>query len=151
MKDGVIIPRCYTVDPFIKNIEIPSTISIFEVADFSIYSFLTLFCHETGSSNSKFNINRCNVTQFSRRFRFLRSRWWASGLKADLYRKYWIYKISIFQKSIFWWKIDIMGWNMDSRTSPEPLGPSQTPKMQRNPNKNKKTPIFFVLRAVLLN
>ena len=33
---------------------------------------MTLFCHETGSSSSNFNTNKCNMKQFARRFRFLR-------------------------------------------------------------------------------
>ena len=37
-------------------------------------------------------------------------------------------KFPIFQKSVFWWEIDIQGWNMDSTTSLEPRGPSWTPK-----------------------
>ena len=53
--------------------------------------FLTLFCHKTGSSSSKFNIHRCNMKHFSRRFQFLRSRWWVYGRKVDLYRKCWFY------------------------------------------------------------
>ena len=35
IKDGGKVPECYKVDPFIKNIVISSTISMFEVADFS--------------------------------------------------------------------------------------------------------------------
>ena len=84
-----------------KNIEFSSTISIFEVADFSIYWFLTLFCHETGSSSSKFNINRCSMKQCSRRFRFLSSRWWVYGRKVDLYRKYWFYIFFCFKHWFF--------------------------------------------------
>ena len=63
----------------------------------------------------------------------------------------WIYientdfiKCSIFQISIFWWKIDIPGLNMDSRTALEPLGPAQTPKQIRRARKNQKILKFGV-------
>ena len=60
--------------------------------------FLSLFCYETGSSSSRFNIHSCSMKQFSRRFRYLRSRWWVYGRKIDLYRKYWFYKTFDFSK-----------------------------------------------------
>ena len=84
-----------------KNIEMSSAISMFEVVDFSIFWFWTLFCHEIGSSSSKFNINRCSMKQFSHRFRCLRSPCWAYSMNVDLNRKYRLYKTFDVQQIVF--------------------------------------------------
>ena len=64
--------------------------------------FLTLFCHETGSSSSKFNTKRCNLKEFSRRFRFLRSQWWVLWSKSRFISKILIlWSVRFFKNRFF--------------------------------------------------
>ena len=76
----------------------------------------TLSC-QAGSSSSQFNINSCNMKQFSRRFRYLRSQCCAYGRNVDLYRKDLFYKTSslkmAYSRSFLKWQ----SWKMSTKTS----------------------------------